>query len=101
MVTMRGPFVVLLAVLLSAFPYRLTSAQSKDAVPLNARTRIAEAEIAKDRTVRIRFNNGRSIQVQAEKGHAERERLLIAASRSSVGWLVDDTPVGSYSVPAT
>jgi Carboxypeptidase regulatory-like domain len=101
MVLMRGASVVLLAVLLSTFPCRVISAQSKGATPFNAQTRIKDAEIAKDGTVQITFNNGRSIQVPAERGQAERQRLQVAASGYSVGWLVDDVSVGSYSVPST
>ena len=79
-------FCFFLVVLSSAFPSQPISAQSKGAVPFNAQTRIAGAEIAEDGTVQIRFNNGRSIQVPAENGQAGREHLQVpqAAARSVV-----------------
>jgi len=98
---MRGTFAVLLAVLISAFPAKSNSTQLNDGAPFDAQTRIAGAEITKDGTVQIRFNNERSIQVPAEKGQAGREHLQIAACGCSVGWLEVDVPVGSYSVPTT
>jgi hypothetical protein len=101
MVLMKGVSLVLLAVLGLAAPTKAAAAQSKSAVSSGAPTRISDAEVSKDGTVQIRFNNGRSIQVPAEKGQAGRERLEVAASGRSVGWLVDDAPVGSYSVPTT
>ena len=98
---MRAAFSVLLVVLGSAVLSKSISAQSKGAVSSNAPTRIVDAGVSEDGTVQIRFNNGRSIQVPAEKGQAGRENLRVAASRRSVGWLDVDVPVGSYSVPTT
>jgi hypothetical protein len=63
--------------------------------------RIAAAEVNKDGTVQIRFNSGRSIQVPVEKGQAGRQQLRVARNGRSAGWLVEDGPVGSYSVPTT
>ena len=97
-VFMRTASLVLLAVLGSAMPM---ATQSKDAVPSAAPTRISRAEIAEDGSVRIRFSNGRSVQVRPEKGQAGREQLQVATSGSAVGWLEVDVPVGSYSVPTT
>ena len=64
-------------------------------------TRIAGAELSEDGTVQIRFDDGRSIQLPAEKGQVGRQQLQVAKTGHSVGWLVEDAPVGSYSVPTT
>jgi hypothetical protein len=74
---MKGVSLVLLAVLGLAAPTKPAAAQSKSAVSSGAPTRISDAEVSKDGTVQIRFNNGRSIQVPAEKGQAGRERLKL------------------------
>ncbi len=95
---MRTASLVLLAVLGSAMPM---AAQSKGAVPSAAPTRISDAEVSEGGTVKIRFSNGRSVQVPPEKGQTGREQLQVATTGSSVGWLVVDAPVGSYSVPTT
>ena len=98
---MKGVSLVLLAVLGLAAPTKPAPAQSKSAVSSDAPTLISDAKVSKDGTVQIRFNNGRSIQVPPEDGQAGREHLQVAASGRSVGWLVDDASVGSYSVPTT
>jgi Carboxypeptidase regulatory-like domain len=95
---MRTSSLLLLAAVASAVPM---AAQSKAAVPSAAPTRISDAEVSEDGAVRIRFSNGRSVQVPPGKGHAGREQLQVARSRSAVGWLDVDVPVGSYSVPTT
>ena len=95
---MRTASLVLLAVLGSGMP---TAAQSKGAVPSAPPTRISDAEVSEDSTVKIRLSNGRSVQVPPEKGQAGREQLQVATSGSAVGWLGVDAPVGSYSVPTT
>src|SRR5262249_8796233 len=78
------------------------AAQSKRRhVPSAPPTRISDAEVGEDGTVKISFSNGRSVQVPPEKGQAGRERLQVATSGSAVGWLEVDVPVGSYSVPTT
>src|SRR5690349_12798485 len=77
------------------------SAQSKSGGPPDAATRISDAELSEDGSVQIRFNNGQSIRVPPERGHPGLEQLQIAASGRSVGWLIDDAPIGSYSVPST
>jgi len=95
---MRTSSLVLLAAVASAMPM---AAQSKGAVRSAAPTRISDAEVSEDGIVKIRFSNGRSVQVPAEKGQAGREQLQVATSRGAVGWLDVDVPVGSYSVPTT
>jgi len=92
---------LLLAVLGLAVPGNSISAQSKGADSSNAPIRIADAEVSEDATVKITFNDGRSIQVPADKGQAGREYLRVAASGRSVGWPEVNAPVGSYSVPTT
>ena len=92
---------LLLAVLGLAVPSNSISAQSKGADSSNPPIRIADAEVSEDATVKITFNDGRSIQVPADKGQAGREYLRVAASGRSVGWLEVNAPVGSYSVPTT
>src|ERR1035438_7749299 len=57
---MKGVSLVLFAVLGLAAPTRAAAAQSKSAVSSGAPTRISDAEVIKDGTVQIRFNNGRS-----------------------------------------
>jgi hypothetical protein len=101
MVFMRAASLVLLAVLGLTVPGNSISAQSQGAVSSNAPIRIADAEVSEDGTVKIRFNDGRSIQVPADKGQAGRKYLQVAASGRSVGWLEVNVPVGSYSVPVT
>jgi len=98
---MRSASVVLLAIVGSAIPIKPMAAQSKGAVRSAAPTRISDAEVTEDGTVKIRFNNGRSVLVPPEKGQTGREQLEVATSGSAVGWLVVDVPVGSYSVPTT
>lgn len=95
---MRTSSVVLLAAVASAMPM---AAQSKGAVRSAAPPRISAAEVSEDGIVRIRFSNGRSVQVPAEKGQSGREQLQVATSCRAVGWLDIDAPVGSYSVPTT
>jgi len=71
-------------------------------VPILPTRRFAsQTEVSEDATVKIRFNDGRSIQVPGDKGQAGREYLRVAASGRSVGWLEVNAPVGSYSVPMT
>ncbi len=77
------------------------AAHSQGAVASAAPTRISDAELREGGTVRIRFGNGRSVQVPPEKGQAAREELQVATTGSAVGWLEVDVPVGSYSVPTT
>jgi hypothetical protein len=100
-VYMTGASVVLMAVLSSGIPTAPVADQSKRPAPPGAPTRISDAEVKEDGSVRITFNNGRSIQVPVEKGQTGREQLQVAFSGRSVGWLVVDVPVGSYSVPTT
>ena len=101
MMFVRGASQVLFAVLGSAILIGPISAQSKKGISSDAPTRISDAELSKDGSVQIRFSNGRSIRVPPERGHPGLEQLQIASSGRSVGWLVDDTPIGSYAVPTT
>jgi hypothetical protein len=94
-------FLILNAALGAAILISPVSAQSKSGGPPDAPTRISDAELSEDGSVQIRFNNGQSIRVPPERGHPGLEQLQIAASGRSVGWLIDDAPIGSYSVPST
>jgi hypothetical protein len=55
-------------------------------------TRISNAKVSEDGTVKITFRNGRSVQVAPEKGRTDREQLQVATSGSAVGWLAEDAP---------
>jgi hypothetical protein len=92
---------VLFAVLDSAILISPISAQSKSGASSEAPARISDAELSEDGSVQIKFNNGRSVQLSPERGHPGLEQLQVSAGGRSVGWLIDDAPVGSYSVPTT
>jgi hypothetical protein len=101
MVLMRSSSLLLLATLGSALSTESAVAQSRGAVPSAAPTRILHAEVKEDGSVEIGFNSGRSVQVPKEQGQTGLKQLQFATSGGSVGWLVVDAPVGSYSVPTT
>ena len=89
---------ILLAVFDSTLPM---VAQSRIAVGSAAPVRISDAVVGENGAVKIRFSNGRSVQVPTVKVQAGREQLQFATNGAAVGWLEVDGPVGSYSVPTT